>query len=795
MKKSLSKIVLLAALITNMLIPSAIFNASAAKTTLISLDENMTVTGSDVSETGTVTFNNWVNPNLGSTAIHTKLTTNGSEYKSVEWKQYAANMYEDHISITTPNPNTYSFSNGAIAIEFKFKLKLDNYNAPNLPGAELRLNIPGIIDSELGMSIDVPTQATENTIRTVKYIIDPTAEKVYSSYNGVYATKSFTLPAATPQISRIRAYTRVYAPSLPYEGTGGQKYTELSTPVTWTFESINVWQAPQSEIIQEANIPNYLMDIDNNITYTSWAKFSQTGEIELVKIGESSFTNTSDLINVNQTVMANWKDWFNIKNPTGFSTTRKTTMEVRYKVKLDDYTTPLKPKVYLMLRNNPNNFDLICMPSYTPVEAEKDTWKTLKITVDPKAKKIYSSHNGEPETSVNINNFDSLTDYIANLRLYPVSIPGSASPIDGETPLESHVTWTFDYFKIYDEPLVFTAPNAPIEKFIPNNYLVNIDENIDFNSSTRIASETGNVTFTAWSPATVTGKGAEIETPDVYKQIEFRQIRTSHDFDHIAFNQNIANDKPLVIETKFKAKADDYTGSLPCFKLSLRSNELGIYSGNEIGTQLFVPSATSEDTYHTIKFILDKSEQKAYWSVDGGKFSSKAFPTSILADVFTGIRLNIDAIPSSGSLITNTDPEKGNVSEFLDSPITWTFDYVKAYHVEENEALKLSNLYAEKDFYDENTVHYSVNLVNNNTDDIEFFYPVALYELVGGSEKLISINLASVSSIGDLQIINDTGSFDISGIKGDYFIKAFLWNGDATIAPYDSKLITSSEIN
>lgn len=230
-------------------------------------------------------------------------------------------------------------------------------------------------------------------------------------------------------------------------------------------------------------------------------------------------------------------------------------------------------------------------------------------------------------------------------------------------------------------------------------------------------------------------------------------------------------DEPLVLEAKYNVKADSVEGTLPNVQLALQVQDLNIWANSGVGTALSAP--TSE--WNTVKFIIDPKTDKVYYSINGGAYSSAAADKlASVSQLGNGVRLYLRSYPS-----TSAD-DSGDATTALDTPVTWTFDYVRMYKLGADEAVKLSAASAAKSG---DAVSCDIMVRNYDTQSTSCALITALYDGCQLSDMYISeLSPAAFAK----QSINV--QFNAAGVDAPT-VKAFLWNSTSGLVPYDTELI------
>ena len=305
----------------------------------------------------------------------------------------------------------------------------------------------------------------------------------------------------------------------------------------------------------------------------------------------------------------------------------------------------------------------------------------------------------------------------------------------------------------------------PAEKpFAAKNYIFDVDDNIEVNDKANSIVDTGNV---MQSTAGVMSSS----TSDVFVVRQQKKSVWGGYLNIVApAPANVRIDKPVVIEAKYKADAEEYSAATPKARLALALTNFDIYANSNASTEIFTPA--DGDGFKTVKFVVDPVSGKIYTISDGkliSTVSAKGLDTNAM---FTnGIRLYMNVCPSDDNMSNDGD---GTLE--LTSAINWNFDYVKVYKLEDTDTLRIVTNVID---INNDTAEYNVSIRNDHPSISEHAAAaVALYDSTG---KLVKIDVRDF----DAACLTKTvikGAFDVSGLT-NYRVNAFLWDGVKTMKP------------
>lgn len=149
-------------------------------------------------------------------------------------------------------------------INIRFKAELDDYSVSNKPNAAIRLYTYSLFESET--ELFVPQQ--DDGMHTLRIVLDPDTEKVYTSMDGsTYSTS----PLWVPQSETYSGEIRIYPVALVPKSGATDGVTELSTPVTFSFDEFYIYQT-------SGDMPSETEDINVYITQEQSEEFDMLRE-------------------------------------------------------------------------------------------------------------------------------------------------------------------------------------------------------------------------------------------------------------------------------------------------------------------------------------------------------------------------------------------------------------------------------------------------------------------------------------------------------------------------------------
>ena len=249
----------------------------------------------------------------------------------VEIRQTSASQDSDYIMLTDPwliNPMKPTM------IDVTYRVSADSYN-DNTPLTAMAFSMPtiGLVGKAKPSSLPVqPTQESSEGYKMLRIAIDHPNKTVYVSDNGgAYVTIPY--PYDISYLRNLRLYPMAYAA----DGSGNDGDV-LATPVTWTFDSIRVYQPKESDLLKIASMKtssrfgnleyqldttpegskvNFAINVRNygvaNKDFTVIAALYQSTDkgLTLKNITLKSFEDIKPMF------IANYKDSFDLSNISG----------------------------------------------------------------------------------------------------------------------------------------------------------------------------------------------------------------------------------------------------------------------------------------------------------------------------------------------------------------------------------------------------------------------------------------------------------------------------------------------
>lgn len=352
-------------------------------------------------------------------------------------------------------------------------------------------------------------------------------------------------------------------------------------------------------------------------------------------------------------------------------------------------------------------------------------------------------------------------DYVRASKQMKVSYADEAIVLENPTDID---VWALvDSKPVKVAAKSTTSIGAMSEReFVPEEYLLNIDKNMTQSGST--ISSDGTMEYTGAIAASADGEYFSVvqDTKSVWGR-----------YNRFPGTKGLSLDAPLVIEAKYNVSVDEkYTGASPKVQIALQAQDLSIWANNNVGTPL---SDVENDSWNTIKYIIDPNTNKIYYSIDGGAYTAvSADRLANVSQLANGVMLYLKSYPSN-----SLDDGQDNVAK-LDTPVTWTFDYVRMYKLSDKEAVKIAAAKAQGT----NNIECSVDVRNYGTVTADRTLAVAVYDGTRLSDvKLVNLSLAAFAKDG-LSV-----SFDGSWIENPT-VKAFLWDSIAKMKPYEMENIS-----
>ena len=191
------------------------------------IDNNISLENSGaeytVSEQGSVKYRAWTSQPTAS------VTADGGTF-SVTQKTKA--MYKDHFLLSSHQAIPHD-SPTLINISYKVNAAEEN----TTERAEMSLYIPGITSWKAGTGT-IELKNSMNEYRTLMILISPSDKKIYYSNDGKTFSETAFEGELTSDITEARLYT-IAKPDSSYSTEDDGK-TQLESPVTWTFDKIEI---------------------------------------------------------------------------------------------------------------------------------------------------------------------------------------------------------------------------------------------------------------------------------------------------------------------------------------------------------------------------------------------------------------------------------------------------------------------------------------------------------------------------------------------------------------------------
>lgn len=437
--------------------------------------------------------------------------------------------------------------------------------------------------------------------------------------------------------------------------------------------------------------PEYLIQLTDNISLENNIA-SQTGTLTFNSWNSAgTFSGTKQTANSTfeqlkyvQTAALDWQNPFTI-NAAQFSQTKKTVIDVKFKVTLDDYNTSTSPRIGIRLfqsgliqrealaQKNGKN-------AYTPTEGTKNDWNIVRFVIDPETQTVYSSFNGSDYAG---SEFHTSTEgatgnYSGDFRIYFTAIPAAEAFTDGSTALETPVTWYIDEFTAYetdgDIPAAPEKPANDAEIAANISYIVKLDDNMNHNTTNFSTTQEGTLNFIRINGTEICGYGSVGNNWDQIKVTQSVMSDWKNNF--YIDGSEVSTSRMTVIDMKFKVNLDDYTKeTLPKVGLRFYHNKGLFFIDGMTGK---VPAEADKDAWQTVRFVINNEDKKVYASLNAGAYTSKDFSTEITADTFGEnggqIRIYPIALPGGETQVDGSTP--------LETPVNWYIDSFKAYQMD-----------------------------------------------------------------------------------------------------------------
>lgn len=351
---------------------------------------------------------------------------------------------------------------------------------------------------------------------------------------------------------------------------------------------------------------------------------------------------------------------------SGFSTPQdgKVTAEMKFKVRMDNYTGVTIPNTSLIFLTNGISVQQSAGKDFLSAEND-DVSHTVTYTIDPEAKTIVGVMDGQQIAS---QSYDlDLSAPLQNLGIY---LEATEAGIEQKDPMTQSVFWTIESFKVTKTDagsiVVPTPTPTPTPTATPETVtetIVNIDDNIAL-SGNNISQDGATVQLNDWNNVF---SDKSNEEGSAFSAV---QTLSSAWQSRMYFTApTISSDKETVIETRFKVEAaGDANGkSLPQAKITFYANG-GVYDNN---TALTYSPAGEEEVWHTYRVTLSPDGRTAVANLDNVNVTTVTYNEG---NPFSNLGFGWQAC--------NADSDFGaegvnGAQQTLDVPIKWTFDYFK----------------------------------------------------------------------------------------------------------------------
>ena len=403
------------------------------------------------------------------------------------------------------------------------------------------------------------------------------------------------------------------------------------------------------------------------LKYSQW---TANGVISGTKVNEDG---TFDILKQVQTTALDWQNPFEI-DAAQFSVSKKTVINIKFKVMLDTYTTATKPRVGIRLyKAGLMHREALSQSggknAFVPTLDTEKNWSIASFVIDPEANNVYSSFNGSDYTGSALAG-DVADGYAGTFRIYLSAIPGAESFEDGKTALETPVTWYIDEFTAYETDEMPVPPERPETEAEEISYIVKLDDNMKHNASDFSTSQLGTLYFTKINETSIGGYDSVGSNWNQIKLTENVMSDWKNNF-YIPGSE-VRTDRKTIVDIKFKLNADDYNvDELPQTKLRFYHN-MGLFQ-SEINVPL---SEADKDSWQTMRFVINNEDKSIYSSLNGAAYTRRAYLSDPGGETFGEkdgqIRIYPSAVPVSG------DKVDGETS--LSTPVNWYIDSFKAYH-------------------------------------------------------------------------------------------------------------------
>jgi uncharacterized repeat protein (TIGR02543 family) len=238
-----------------------------------------------------------------------------------------------------------------------------------------------------------------------------------------------------------------------------------------------------------------------------------------------------------------------------------------------------------------------------------------------------------------------------------------------------------------------------------------------------------------------------------------RQTNAACNTDYIALDDPwiIPNGaSPLIIDAKYTVKADGYGGGAPQVGVAFGSDGLGLVEDNRVFGALTTPTAGYESVSRAMRFIIDPAARKVLVSEDGGFPAAYDFYYDMTA--LRDLRMYLIAKPDAAF----TDGVTA-----LASPVTWDFDYARAYFVPEAEALRVIEKTEE---IVNGKIIYAVDIKNDSGEPQTF---AAVNVLFDGDGKPAAAGVAVIKGLRPQFTRSVTGEWNRGRLGGGYRVETY----------------------
>jgi hypothetical protein len=402
--------------------------------TLLSIDNNMNLSGNMLSETGTIKYENYKQGSDSNASYN--LVENGTQF---QFSQSLPSAYQQRITVVDPASITLD---KPVTITMKFKVKSDNYDAEDFVRMMFVRNESGN-GFFLPMGTNIPLSAdTEDVWQTLVYTIEPGGAVTGTLNGSIVATG--TIPNSPATLTNLGIF-----PVAQAKGQDGNQDTgNLGSTITWTIDSLTITKGDATE--PEPDQDGTLVSLDDNMSLAG-NMLSEVGTVKYENYKQGSDSNASygliedgTQFQFSQSLSSAYQQRITVVDPASITLNKPVTITMKFKIKSDNYAAEDFARI-MFVRNESGNGYFLPMGTNIPLSSDtEDVWQTLVYMIEPGGA-VTGTLNG---TVVAEGVIGDKPETLTNIGLYPVAQAKGQDGNQDTGNLGSTITWTIDSLTI-----------------------------------------------------------------------------------------------------------------------------------------------------------------------------------------------------------------------------------------------------------------------------------------------------------------------------------------------------------